>query len=500
LRLAFGELGNQIMVPRMTSAFGKDPLVLAYDSLVGSDTKGRISQERGIASEWTLAEDNQSWTFKLRQGIKFQDGSDLTAQDAKFSIEQLILPDSGAGYAGTVRNGVESIEAVDDYTLVMHNPNPRPFFPWDVSGVRGTEGMIIPMDYFMSLGANQQERDNAFTQQPIGSGPYKVLEAKLGDRITLESWGEHWREGVPKYKQVQYLIVPEESTRIAMLQTGEADTADVSRERVSSLRDQGLNVFIKEKADVMGCYFHEQWEDVPVAKKEVRQALNLAINRQEVLDTLYAGQGELVAMYPIGSFSIGSGGDPNLQPYPYDPERAMELLASVGESDLEITIASYRRQGLPELERTIQAIAGYWQAIGVKVTTEAIEYGTFRDMRRTHKIPGWSSCLATPNRSAPSEILSIVNTLFRSDQQFSSMRRPEIDALVDQGLTSLNPEEVQQTIGEIHRWLYDEYATLPLLEVGNPFAVQPRITSWELGQDLYDFNTLYLATGKGEQE
>jgi ABC-type transport system substrate-binding protein len=136
----------------------------------------------------------------------------------------------------------------------------------------------------------------------------------------------------------------------------------------------------------------------------------------------------------------------------------------------------------------------------VNVKTEAIEYGTFRDMRRTHKIPGWSSCLATPNRSAPSEILSIVNILFRSDQQFSSMRRPEMDALIDQGLTSLNPDEVQQTIGEIHRWLYNEYATLPLLEVGNPFAVQSRITSWDLGQDLYDFNTLYLATGKGEQE
>ena len=191
LRLAFGELGNQVMVPKMTSAFGKDPLVLAYDSLVGSDTKGRISQERGVASEWSMAEDSRSWTFKLRQGIKFQNGEDLTAQDAKFSIEQLILPDSGAGYACTVRNGVESIEVVDDYTLVVHNPDPRPFFPWDVSGVWGTEGMIIPMDYFMSLGATQQERDSAFTQKPIGSGPYKVVEAKLGDRITLESWGEH---------------------------------------------------------------------------------------------------------------------------------------------------------------------------------------------------------------------------------------------------------------------------------------------------------------------
>jgi peptide/nickel transport system substrate-binding protein len=204
LRLAFGELGNQVMVPRMTSAFGKDPLVLAYDSLVGSNTKGGLSQERSVASEWTLAEDNRSWTFKLRQGIKFQNGEDLTAQDAKFSIEQLILPDSGAGYAGTVRNGVESIEVVDDYTLVVHNPDPRPFFPWDVSGVRGTQGMIIPMDYFMSLGATQQERDNAFTQQPIGSGPYEVIEAKLGDRITLESWGDHWLVGMPKYQQVQY--------------------------------------------------------------------------------------------------------------------------------------------------------------------------------------------------------------------------------------------------------------------------------------------------------
>jgi peptide/nickel transport system substrate-binding protein len=107
--------------------------------------------------------------------------------------------------------------------------------------------MIIPMDYFMSLGATQQERDSAFTQKPIGSSPYKVVEAKLGDRITLGSWGEHWREGVPKYQQVQYLIVPEESTRIAMLQTGETNTADVSRERVQSLRDQGFNVLSRKR-------------------------------------------------------------------------------------------------------------------------------------------------------------------------------------------------------------------------------------------------------------
>ncbi len=486
LKLAFGELGFQSMLPRQLIAFGKDPAVLVFDSLVGSDTRSGLLADRGIATEWTLAKDNLSWTFKLRKGIKFANGDALTAEDSKFSIEQIILPDSAAAFAGNLRLAIKSMELTDDYTLVVNTKGPTPFFPWDVSGVRGSEGMIIPSNHVKSVG------EQSFGQKAFGSGPYKVASLSLGSSLVLEAWGEHWREGVPKYKQVQYLIVPEESTRIAMLATRQTDTSDVSRERVKSLRDQGYNVFIKEKADVAGCYYHQQWENVPIAKKEVREALNLAINRQELLDTLYSGQGSIVPMYPIGSFSFGAGGDATLKPYPYDPKKAKELLASVGESNMEISITSFPRQGYPELPRTVEAVAGYWQSIGVKVKIVPMDFGIYVQKRGNNELPGWSSCLSTPNRAAPAEILTIMNPLFRCNYRYTTMCTAEFDALLEKGFSSLDPEVVKKVIGDIHRYLYNNYSSIPLLELGNPFATQKAITSWDLGQDLYDFNTLYL--------
>ena len=127
------------------------------------------------------------------------------------------------------------------------------------------------------------------------------------------------RRGCRKFKTVTYRVIPEESTRIAMIQTGEADIVGISRERVPELQARGFKVFVKERGSVMGCYFHQQWEDVPVADKRVRQALNLAINREELAQFIFAGQAMLVAMYPIGSFAVAAGADQSYSHTPTTP-------------------------------------------------------------------------------------------------------------------------------------------------------------------------------------
>ena len=191
-------------------------------------------------------------------------------------------------------------------------------------------------------------------------------EAVTGSSLKLEAVDKHWAEGVPRFKTVMYRVVPEESTRIAMLHTGEADVAGISRERVEELKQAGFQIFVKERGSVMGCYFHQQWEAVPVAEKRVRQAMNMAINRQEITDFIFAQQAKPVAMYPIGSYAVAAGADPSLKPYPYDPEKAKQLLAEAGYPDgFETTIYSYTREDVPELGRLIETIAGYMAEIGV---------------------------------------------------------------------------------------------------------------------------------------
>jgi peptide/nickel transport system substrate-binding protein len=200
----------------------------------------------------------------------------------------------------------------------------------------GYEGVILPQKYYQQVGAD------GFAAKAIGSGPYKRVKGLAGSYILLEAVDKHWAEGVPKYKGLTYKVVPEENTRIAMIQTGEVEIISASRERVPDLQARGFKIFVKERGSVMGCYFHQQWEGHPVGDKRVRQAMNLAINREEIVKCIFAGQAKLMAMYPIGSFAVAAGADPELHPYAYDPAKAKQLLAEAGSPNgFETTLYSY---------------------------------------------------------------------------------------------------------------------------------------------------------------
>ncbi|MBI3326857.1 MAG: hypothetical protein HYZ81_09165, partial [Nitrospinae bacterium] len=296
--------------------------------------------------------------------------------------------------------------------------------------------------------------------------------------------------GAPKYKTVMYRAIPEESTRIAMLQTGEADIIGISRERVAELQARGFKVFVKERGSVMGCYMHQQWEDMPVADRRVRQALNLAINREEIVRFIFAGQAKLMAMYPVGSFAVAAGADPSLKPYPYDPEKARQLLKEAGyPNGFETTIYSYGREDVPEMARLVEAIAGYMAKIGVKLNIFSTEYTVARTKRMTGKMPGHISCLGTPNRSNPGDLLTILHALHHSSSRFTDHQVPELDALIEKAMAATNVDEVKKTIGDIHRWMYNDYGTIPIAEVSIPFVADPKkITRWDLGRTLYDNN------------
>jgi peptide/nickel transport system substrate-binding protein len=488
LRIAVSELGNERPSPWREMAFGKDYIPLLYDALVGSNDDGSLSTERGVAKKWEMTPDGLTWTFHLRQGIKFHNGEELTAEDVKFTLEQFIAPGAQASYAGQVRGAIKSIEIKDPYTLVIHCQKPQIFLNWLLSSSGSTEGFIAPKDYTEKVG------DDGFHAKPIGSGPYKFHSQVTGSFIKLEAVDKHWFYGVPEYKFVTIRIVPEESTRIAMLKAGDVDVIGIGRERVAEVKQAGFKVFTKAGSTISGGYFHQQWDDVPVADIRVRKALNLAINREEIKEFLFAGQGEVAATYPLGSGVLLAGGDPSLEPYPYDPEEAKRLLAEAGypPGTLTINMASYTRAGFEELPRVAEAIAGYWKKVGVDTKIEATEYASWRLRRRAKTIPGWVSFLATANRKAPSQIISITWILHHSDAVFTSMKDPAMDRLIEAAQQSTDPKEVEKLIGDMHRYMYNHYNNIPLLEFGDNYATNDKVTKWDMGFRDYDRNFTYL--------
>ena len=484
LRIAMPGIGNMRPMPWQESAFAKGYLVLLYDFLVGGKADGSPSTENGAAERWEMSPDARTWTFWLRKGITFHDGTELTAEDAKWSLEQVTKPESVAGFAARLRDTIQEIQAPEPYTLVIRTKAPAIFLAQDLSMATGIEGALLPRRYYEQVGAD------GFAAKAMGSGPYRWVQGKAGSFITLEAVDKHWAESVPRFKTVTYRVVPEESTRMAMIQTGEADVVSVSRERVPELQASGFKVFVKERGSVMGCYFHQQWDDVPVADRRVRQALNLAMNRAELVKFIFAGQAHPVAMYPVGSFAVAAGADASLQPYAYDPERAKQLLKEAGYANgFATTIYSYAREDVPEMGRLVEAIAGYAAQIGVKLQIFTTEYPVARTRRMTGKMPGHISCLGTPNRSNPGDLLALLFALHHSSSKFTDHKVPALDALIEKASTATHVDEVKQTIGDIHRWMYHDFGTMPIAEVSTPYVADAKkVSQWDLGRTLYDNN------------
>jgi ABC-type oligopeptide transport system substrate-binding subunit len=139
--------------------------------------------------------------------------------------------------------------------------------------------------------------------------------------------------------------------------------------------------------------------------------------------------------------------------------------------------------------RLVEAIAGYAAQIGVKLQIFTTEYPVARTRRMTGKMPGHISCLGTPNRSNPGDLLALLFALHHSSSKFTDHKVPALDALIEKASTATQVDEVKQTIGDIHRWMYHDFGTMPIAEVSTPYVADAKkVSQWDLGRTLYDNN------------
>src|SRR6266404_6211535 len=271
LTVALSSFATEVLDPPLGGHLVKYYLSMIFDYLVGTTPDGQPSKDGGLATRWENSPDYKRWTFYLRKGVKFHNGDDVTSEDVKFSIQRAIGPRSTTGYAGPLRSLIQAIETPAPDRVVIVTKDSTLIIPTYLSRSLSTEGMVLPKKYIEQVG------DDVFARKPVGSGPYKFVEQVTGSHIKLAAVDNHWRIGTPKYKNMVFKLVPEETTRIALLRRGEVDVADVSRERVPALEKESFPVHFRREESILSKWWIMGPDGLPAPMKDkrVREAMNL---------------------------------------------------------------------------------------------------------------------------------------------------------------------------------------------------------------------------------
>jgi peptide/nickel transport system substrate-binding protein len=476
LRIAKHDLETEALDPIKNSNVAVYYMNLLYDNFVGFDRDGHMDLTKGLAEKWEHSSDGMTHAFYLRKGIKFHNGDELTAEDVKFSWERQWSAGSLIG-KGALKRLFKEIEIVNPYKLVVRCPQPIYLLPLEFT--TGTQGCVVPKRYIMEKG------EDYFLKHPVGTGPYKFVEQKHGSYIKFEANKDYWRM-VPKWNSITFMIVPEESTGIVMLKTGEVDVVVMSLERVKEVKDAGFNIISKEGGAVHGLCFPEQWRPESATNdKRIREAISLAIDREEILKSLFFGYGTLGKGIPGGSWGFGYDADWKT---PYDPEKARKLLQDAGYpgsfKNPRIKFYNVASANVPNSQMEGEAIAAELRGIGLQIETIPTDYATFRAKYVKRQLgPSVMFFRPTSNRR---DVVGVMKFYLHSRGPGSLVAdsRPALDALFAEVSGSKTEKELDDNVRKINRYVNENYITIPLIETDEVFG--SRVEPWKMGKFTND--------------
>ncbi|HSR12693.1 MAG TPA: ABC transporter substrate-binding protein, partial [Thermodesulfobacteriota bacterium] len=393
-----------------------------FDTLLVRDADIKIKPH--LAESYKLVNDT-TWDFKLRKGVKFHNGEDFNAATVKFVLER--MADSKLKLRQTVFQGViDRVDIVDDYTVRIITKKPYPV----MDAMLSIYGQAIPPKYFQEKGAEY------FATHPVGTGPYKFVRWVKDDNILLEANQAYWR-GAPKIKKVMFRPIPEATTRVAALQTQEADIITNIPPHLMKLMDwKGRSVVSKVPSVRVIFMAFDTTKGGPVADKRVRQAIAMGVNMETNIKKILEGNAILLGSPMTPKHN---GYDPAVKPYAYDPEKAKKLLADAGFANgFDFVLNTPNGRYLNDKEMA-EAVVGDLRKIGIRATVKAHEWGTYMSsMMYAHNaapayILGWG------NTSFDADFT--INPLMRSGMLLSNLNFPALDKLIDEGISTMDAKK-----------------------------------------------------------
>ena len=484
VRFALSTFRSQEMIPGKATRFNLDPM---YDYIVGAAASGELEGKSGLTTAWQMTPDGKQWTFQLRDTARWHTGDKVTSKDVSFSFEWAMREGSVVALARNMRLNIEAMNTPDDATITFRLRNPEIFFPYTYLAPvsDGTVGFVLPKAYLQSKG------EDVANKNPVGSGPYKFKENEIGARMVYEAGADsHFYYGIPKYKTLTLTAVPEEGTRLAVLRNGDAEMIEVSRYGASQAAKAGM--VVRSKADALTLYvrLHDQWlPNNPLSNVKVRNALDLAIDRQGLVDSFLLGQAVAMVNYLPGPL------DPAFEKLPVpkqDLVTAKRLLEEAGYSGFTLNVVIHEIPNVPEGQEIMEAIATAWEKIGVKVKRSNIAYATVLDkwVKRTLEVPTVTGIPTLGNRT----IDQTIGRFVQEDYTYRLGEDPEIKSLGTQMEKAASLEEYTRLGKQIGK-LYAQRSIVPAIAtVGQEYALKPGIggENWNLGKGQNSIRILEL--------
>ncbi len=443
-----------------------------------------------LAERWESSDDAKTWTFYLQRGVQFHYGyGEFTAQDVIHSHSLISGPDARGTFSGFWRLA-EEVKAVDSHTVVFRMKEPAVTFPYAAS--RSGDRRIV------SKAQWDKEGVEGLDKRPAGTGSYRYVSRTLGQSIVYERVDDHWAGEKPDFKELEIRLAQEEATRLALLLSGKAHIGDLSRQLQADALKQGMHIISSQlPIDWLSVYMGGQYhipgdpaykDGVPWHDKRVRQALNMSINRGEMLDAIFQGKGKLtyVSCY-----------DPSLEgwnpawatqfesKYGYNPEKAKALLKEAGypPGKLKIKVLGFQSPGEEELPQVAEALSLFFYDVGVETEVQIVDWARIRGMVRKKTAHG----VIWPNLISIRPIQEWIRVSYYSKGSAHHYEDEFIDKKYLELTQTTDAETRDKLAREVGDYLFDLYPDIPLFWLFNEIVADPKVVA----------NWTYPGTGGG---
>ncbi|MBI2886235.1 MAG: hypothetical protein HYY02_03395 [Chloroflexi bacterium] len=353
-----------------------------YESLLNLEPSGKTVP--ALATSWKVSPDGKSYEFKLRQGATYVNGDPVVAQDVAFVFANSKDPKNALSLASQTH--WKSIEIIDAETVRYNLEFPDPGFVRALAS--SYQHHLIPKKYYDSIGGEE-----AFEKAPVGAGPYKVVDRKIKESWTLERYEGYWGDK-PQVRKATFKVVPEPSTRAAALKVGEIDfSANFPPSFMEDLEKTGGFKLLKNPAsNTISIRINKLRETDattgrpnPFLDKRVRQAMSYSIDRDAIIKKILNSVGESIAQL----FPDDFGYDPELKPYPYDPNKAKQLLAEAGyPNGFDTQYYGLLGERIPLSKEVGEAVAQYLTAVGIRTKVVNEEYAAWLERTTSGRSKG----------------------------------------------------------------------------------------------------------------
>jgi peptide/nickel transport system substrate-binding protein len=449
-----------------------------------------------LAEEWSVSEDGLSYEFKLREDVKFHDGSPLTAHDYAWTFNRALTLDGST--AGSVLLGLAEAVAVDDYTLQFNMAQPNSILLDVVS--RPTYHQPLSQAYVEKMGDD-------YGRNPMGVGPYKFKEWKTGDKIVLErnpdfNWGPAFTRGdAPYIETIEFRVIPEYATQLAGAEADEIDYLQLEAKDVDKFKsDDRFQVFDRLDQGSGDMIFMNVTKS-PFDDIKVRQAFNLAVNRDALVDVILRGHG-IPSSGPITAGTVGYWPGVEDFAYGFDLDKAKELMAEAGYTPGDDGILQKDGQPLKlvlktlpaESAKTAEILQQQFKALGVDVTIEQHELGILYSDLAAGKYEfainrlGWQDYGLMFAMYHPAMLGVFNHTQLSSDEELNGMLMTMIGAPVQ--------SVVQDAANQAQQRIVEQAYSVPLFTTINSWALNKRVqdaTYTDMSGALYLFDA-YIET------